>query len=371
MDCDGLSVVADKRLRLVLVGPLPPPEGGMANQCRQLASLLATSAIDVEVVCTNAEYRPAWLGGVRWVRAPVRLIPYLFSLWRAVGRAEVVHLFANSGWSWHLVATPAIVVCRLRGRPLIVNYRGGGAAEFLARAPRWVRWSLAAAESCVVPSGFLRDVFARFAIGSRIIPNIVDLQRFYPARERPFSSPRHIVVTRNLEPIYDVGTAVRALSNLRAHLPDVQMTIAGTGPELRRLQELTERLKLTEVVRFAGRMHNSAVAELYRSAHAMLNPSRVDNMPISVLEAFASGVPVVSTNVGGVPFIAQHERNALLFPPGDASACAEALRRVLTDRELAERLTKAALVDVADYSWERVRELWLAEYQRMQALRTL
>ncbi len=95
------------------------------------------------------------------------------------------------------------------------------------------------------------------------------------------------------------------------------MTIAGAGPEVEKLQRVAASLDLEDAVRFAGRMDNAAIADLYRSADAMLNPSLVDNMPISVLEAFASGVPVVSTNVGGVPFIAQDGRNALLVPPSD------------------------------------------------------
>jgi glycosyltransferase involved in cell wall biosynthesis len=357
-------------LRLALVGPLPPPEGGMANQCRQLASLLGQSAVHVEVVRTNAEYRPAWLGRVRWLRAPGRLLPYLHSLWRATGRAEVVHLFANSGWSWHLVAAPAIVVCRLRGRPIVVNYRGGGAADFLDRAPRWVRSTLASADSRVVPSGFLREVFGRFQIESHVIPNIVDSDLFHPSpRARQTANAAHIVITRNLEAIYDVATAIRALALLRQQLPGARLTVAGAGPEKRALEQLVESLHLQGAVSFAGRLKNTEVADLYRSAEVMLNPSRIDNMPNSVLEAFASGVVVVSTNVGGVPFIAQDERNALLFPPGDEKSCAAALYRALTDQPLAARLRAAALTDAADYSWERVRDLWLREYFRLRSSR--
>ena len=167
--------------------------------------------------------------------------------------------------------------------------------------------------------------------------------------------------------VYDVETAIRALDLLRRQLPDARLTIAGAGPELDKLQRAVASLRLGDAVHFAGRMVNAAVAELYRSADAMLNPSLVDNMPISVLEAFASGVPVVSTNVGGVPFIAEHERNALLVPPSDPAACAAALGRVLQDAALADRLRRAALDDAAAYSCTRVRELWLAEYRRVQS----
>ncbi len=347
---------------------MPPPEGGMANQCRQLATLLAAEeSVVVEIIRTNAAYRPAWVARIKFLRAPARFAPYLLELWSGIGRADVVHLFANSGWAWHLFAAPAILVSRIRARPIIVNYRGGGAAEFMEGAPPWVSRTLKAADSLVVPSGFLRGVFERFGVGARIIPNIIDLQRFHPAAGMRSARAPHIVVTRNLEAVYDVETAIRALDLLRRQLPDARLTIAGAGPELDKLQRAVASLRLGDAVHFAGRMDNAAVAELYRSADAMLNPSLVDNMPISVLEAFASGVPVVSTNVGGVPFIAEHERNALLVPPSDPAACAAALGRVLQDAPLADRLRRAALDDAAAYSWTRVRELWLAEYRRVQS----
>ena len=95
-------------LRVLLVGPLPPPAGGMANQTRQLAELLRAEGAQVEVVQVNAPYRPAWAERLKGVRALFRLLPYLLHLWRGCGRADVVHVMANSGWSWHLFAAPAV-----------------------------------------------------------------------------------------------------------------------------------------------------------------------------------------------------------------------------------------------------------------------
>jgi glycosyltransferase involved in cell wall biosynthesis len=356
---------AARQIRIALVGPLPPPEGGMANQCRQLAALLSKDAV-VEVVRTNAPYRPAWLGRIQVVRAFARLAPYLVHLWRAIGRADVVHVLANSGWNWHLVSAPAVVMSRWRRKPIIVNYRGGGAAEFMARAPKLVARTMARADALVVPSGFLQEVFDRHGLASRIVPNIIDLQRFHPAPAAP-ADRAHIVVTRNLEAIYDNATAIRALALLRSRIPHARLTLAGVGPERERLQALAESLGLTAAVVFAGRLANDAIAALYREADCMLNPSLVDNMPISVLEAFASGLPVVSTNVGGVPFIARDEGNALLVPPQNPAACAAALERVLSDKALAAKLTRAGLTDVGAYAWENVRSLWLAEYERAVA----
>ena len=91
-----------------LVGPLPPPSGGMANQTRQLARLLAEAGVPVELVQVNTPYRPSGSHRCAVVRAVFRLLPYLVRLWRCAGRVDVMHVMANSGWAWHLFAAPAI-----------------------------------------------------------------------------------------------------------------------------------------------------------------------------------------------------------------------------------------------------------------------
>jgi glycosyltransferase involved in cell wall biosynthesis len=156
-------------LRLLLAGPLPPPFGGMANQTRQLARLLEEEGVRVTVVRTNAPYRPAWVKNLRGIRAAFRLLPYLGKLWLESGRADVVHVMANSGWAWHLFAAPAIRIARLRGRPVVVNYRGGLAREFLARSAtsvkrsfRRVSCAMCSATTARSPMSFLTSSTGRY-----------------------------------------------------------------------------------------------------------------------------------------------------------------------------------------------------------------
>jgi len=351
--------------RVCIVGPLPPPSGGMANQCEQLLRLLRAEGAPVELVRTNAPYRPAWLGRVPYLRAAARVPFYLAGLWRGIGRAEVVHLLANSGWSWHLLAAPALAVSKLRGVPAIVNYRGGLADEFLRAAPGHVHRALRAAAMRVTPSEFLREVFARHGLAAEIIPNIVDLTRFRPRAARDFGVAPHLIVTRNLEPIYDIPTALRAFVEVRRRYVAASLTVAGSGPERAALERLAGELGIGAAVRFAGRIDNADIASLYAGADLMLNPSTADNMPISILEALASGVPVVSTDVGGIPHLVQHERSALLVRSADAPAMAAAALRVLQDAALARRLRDEGLRESSRYAWPQVREQWRRAYARV------
>ena len=188
-------------LKIALIGPLPPPSGGMANQTWQLATLLKQEGINVELVPVNAPYRPRCVGHIKGLRAVFRLLPYLFHLWRAAGRVDLFHIMANSGWSWHLFAAPAVWTAKLRGKAVLVNYRGGEADDFFTRAFAWVQPTLKRVNIIIVPSGFLEKVFANRGFITRIVPNIVDLSRFMPnhTRKQNLLAP-HIVVARNLEP---------------------------------------------------------------------------------------------------------------------------------------------------------------------------
>ncbi|MBC7680965.1 MAG: glycosyltransferase family 4 protein [Ferruginibacter sp.] len=351
-------------IRVGLVGPLPPPAGGMANQTRQLAELLQSAQAQVTLVQTNAPYRPLWAGRVPGVRAVFRLFPYLAALWHAAGRSDVLHIMANSGWSWHLFAAPAIWMGRLRGVPSVVNYRGGEAAEFLQGAQAVVRQSMAATAGLLVPSAFLQEVFARFGMPAAIVPNIIDLARFH-SRGTKVAQSVHIVVARNLEPLYDNATAIRAFQTVHMQWPQAFLTIAGSGPQEAALRQLVSDLGLQACVRFTGRLDRDAIAALYREADIMLNPSLADNMPNSVLESLASGVPVVSTDVGGVPYIVQDGVTALLVPPGDPQAMAAACLRLLDDTGLWTRLQQAGLVEVQRYTWSQVAPVLAAHYRQV------
>ncbi|MYM89538.1 glycosyltransferase [Rugamonas sp. FT82W] len=350
-------------LRIALVGPLPPPDGGIANQTVQLARLLREAGAEVELVQVNLPVRPAWLASLRGVRAAARLPPYLWRLWRAAGRAQLLHVMAHSGWSWHLHTTPAIWIARLRGKGVLVNYRGGEAMDFLNRNAELVRWSVRHVHALIVPSAFLAEVFTLHGMNAQIVPNVVDLARFHPPANAPPQAA--ILIARHLEPLYDHATALRAFAIVRRSLPGARMTVCGQGPELSRLRQLALELDLGDALHFTGRLDNAEMAALYRRSDLALNASLADNMPNSILEAWASGVPVVSTDVGGIPYLVRDRVNALLVPPRDPEAMARAMLAILQSPERARALARAGLAETQRYTWRQVAPLLTAQYRRV------
>ena len=346
------AVTATTPRRVLVVGPLPPPNGGMALQTEALVRQLRQEGLAVEVVANNAAYQPAWIGRVPVLRAVFRLLPYLWRLWRGSGRADLVHVLGNSGWAWYLFAAPALHICHWRRTPVLLNYRGGLAEPFFAQAWSRVRRSLQHADALAVPTEFLQQVFAGRSVRAEIVPNILDNQLFQPARETP--QRLHIVVTRNLEPLYDNASAIRAFALIKQQVPDAQLTLAGEGPERSALQALVETLQLHDSVHFAGRLPREQIASLLQSARVVLNPSTADNSPNSLIEAMAAGVPIVSTAVGGVPQLCRPDREALLVASGDVDAMATAILRLHRDEALRRQLTDAGLRRANEFTWSAV-----------------
>lgn len=348
---------------IALVGPLPPPFGGMANQTLQLSRLLEAEQVRVTLVRTNAPYKPTWIGSIKGVRALFRLIPYLINAWKAVRKAQLVHLMANSGWSWHLFSAPVIWIAHWQKVPVVVNYRGGEANDFFTKAIGWVKPSLQRVEKIAVPSEFLKKLFSDFDITATVVPNIIDLKRFAGTGKRRLNrlSP-HFIVCRNLESIYDVAAAIQAFSVIATKHDQARLTIAGEGPERSQLEQQAESLNIAEKVTFAGRLNPEQMAALYESADVMLNTSRVDNMPNALLEAMSTGVPIVSTDAGGIPYMVDDGITALLSPVGDWQGIASSALRLLEQESLYQQLSDQGVKEVTRYRWDSVKPLWMKIY---------
>ena len=352
--------------RVALVGPLPPPAGGMANLTLKLAQLLEQEGLSVDIIQQNRPYQPAWIGKLKGLRAAFRLIAYLFSLLQRIKGTDVVHIMANSGWSWHLFSVPAIIVSQLYRKPVVVNYHGGDAPRFFQRSWRWVAKSLAYVDSVIVPSHFLHRVFDDYNYRTHIIPNVVDSSVFKSTGKALDKDNLHFIATRNLEKIYGIDVIIKAFRQVVDKYPNAKLSVAGTGPELDALSELTKALSLIEHVTFTGRLTPEQMSDLYQSADVMINASTVDNAPSSLLEAMMSGIPVISTDAGGIPDMVSDGHDALLVEKNNASAIAEQVFKVIADDELRGQLIANGLATTKKYSWSNIWQQLLNSYLTAQ-----
>jgi len=304
---------------------------------------------------------------VKYARTVATQLTYWPTLLRELRTADIVHVFSASYFSFLLAPLPAVLIAKLLGRPVVLNYRSGEAPDHLRRSAL-ARTALRWVERNAVPSAFLRDVFAGFDIPAEVIPNIVDVERFR-FRSRGRLRPR-LVSTRNFEGLYNVACTLRAFRIVQERAPDASLTLVGGGSQEGALRSLSRELGLRNVT-FAGRVAPTEIWRYYADADIYLQTPEIDNMPSSVLEAFASGCAVVSTDAGGVPAILTTERQGLLVPRNDHAAAAAAVLRLLDDPHLARDLTAQALESCLLYQWSSVRAQWLALYRDLARIPAL
>ncbi len=353
-------------MKIALVGPIPPPNGGMAMQTQQLNRLLLERGHEVTLIPVNSPYKPKIVSKFPIIRSLFRLAPYLWTLAGEIRKHDVVHIMANSGWAFYLFVFPAVIISLLLRKQVVINYRGGKAKQFFNSAWKRVRWCFnGSSRHLVVPSTYLESVFHEFGVRAQVIPNIVDLTHYAYSPPRVNADRLKIIVTRNLEKIYDNATAIRAFSLILKRYPKALLMVAGSGPLESELKDLTLELDLNASVRFLGRLDRTEMAKLYSEADIMLNPSTIDNMPNSVLEALSSGVLVVSTNVGGIPHMVQDRYSALLVPPNAPEKLAEAVIELVENPDLTSNLAENGLKSVEKYSPESVIPIWESTYERV------
>ena len=350
------------RLRVAIVAPTLEILGGHSVQAQSLLRAWHDDP-DISAWLVPINPRPPKLFRaalrIKYLRTLVTEATYVPHLVRQLARADVVHVFSASYSSFLLAPLPAVLVARALGRPVVLNYHSGEAADHLQRSAI-ARTTLARVACNVVPSPFLADVFARFGLPATVVPNIVDLDRF-AFRERQPLRPRFLS-TRNLGYPYNVACTLRAFGAIQRRRPDASLTVVGSGPDEAALRQLANELRLTNV-QFVGRVDPDAIAGICADHDIYIQTPDLDNMPLSVIEAFASGLPVLSTEAGGVPTILKHGRHGLLAPIGDHEGIAREALHLLDAPDRAREMAREAYSTCAPYTWTAARQQWLRVYR--------
>ena len=352
------------KLRVAIVAPSLQYVGGQAVQ----ADLLLRSwkdDPDVEAFFIPVDPKfpqyLSWAAKVPYLRTILRAPLYWFTLYRDLAKADVAHVFSASYTSFLLAPVPALIIARMRGRSVMINYRSGEAADHLQRSKIAVRL-LSRANARIVPSGYLASVFGDFGLDTRVVPNIIDVSQFQYRRRQPLR-PR-LICPRGFHVYYRVDLVVRAFRAIKDEFPDAVLCLPGTGPQAEEIRNLVRELNLTDV-EFPGAIPRATIGSYFEQADIFINASALDNMPVSILEAFAAGTPVVSTAPEGIRYVVEHERTGLLSEPGDWQALAENALRLLRDPALAQHLAENGAEESKRYIWSAVRSQWLEIYRSM------
>ena len=300
-----------------------------------------------------------------------RLVDMLLTTWRGRHRYAVakVSVFSGPAFFW---AEAVSWLLRQLGKPLVLTLHGGNLPAFGKRWPGRVRRLLNSASVVTTPSRYLQDALRSYRNDILLLPNAIDLNA-YSFRLRSNPKPK-LVWLRALHGIYNPCMAVRTVahllemgnlgsptSDLRPPTSDLHLSMF--GPEkgdgtLQRLKAEIQKLKLGERVRLEGPVAKPDVPKALNSGDIFLNTTNYESYGVSVMEAAACGLCIVSTNVGELPLLWQDGHDALLVNPDDSAAMAAAVRRILTEPGQAECLSRNARAKAEQCDWSVILPRW-------------
>lgn len=267
-----------------------------------------------------------------------------------------VDVFSGPAFLW---AEVAVNVLHWLKKPIILVLHGGNLPVFSQRYPNRMKKMLCLADRVVTPSAYLFEQLRKFRPDIKIIPNPINLENYtYRAREMP--TPR-LIWLRAFHEIYNPSLAPRVVHDLVALNPSIELTMVGPDKgdgSLQRMLAVAASLQIKDRIKVTGQVPRAEVPGLLDASDICINTTNVDNTPVSLIEAMAAGLCIVSTNVGGIPYLLDHGVDALLVPPDDPPAMAAAIQQILTNPHLAQTLSSNARRKAETFSWQVIFPLW-------------
>jgi len=285
----------------------------------------------------------------------LRMLDMLFAVVRHKKTDFVlIDTYSTSGFWFAFIVSQ---LCRILHKKYIPILHGGNLPNRLKNNPRLSAMVFGNAYRNVAPSNYLYQAFKDFGFGNLLfIPNTLEIQK-YPFKERTKVAPKLLWV-RAFDKIYNPQMAVTVLAELQKKYP--QATLCMVGPDrdgsMESCKAIADENKCNIV--FTGRITKEEWIALSKDCDIFINTTHLDNTPVSVMEAMALGLPVVSTNVGGIPFLLNDREEALLVNDDDAHAMVKAIELLIENPEMTQRIVSNARVKAESWDWNTVKIAW-------------
>ena len=378
-------------MKVLLICNYKAGVGGISGQVEMLQRKLREEGHVADIFSTKGSF--LWrLGLLRRLRKVAR-------------DYEVLHIHCCSGWGF-LPAVVGVTVGKRLGKRVVLTYHGGGGERFFAKHTSIVRHYLLRTDANIVLSGFLGEIFDQYRLPYTIIPNILEFDGSH-YRERTELKP-HFICTRAHEALYNIPCILRAFEKALTELTEttektlteltettekalteksetiritqselnvvcrrlgrqlsepislteksgVSLTLVGDGAEHEALVAMAKEMGLKNVT-FTGRVDNSEIYKYLDASDILLSAPTIDNMPVSLLEAMNAGLLVISSNVGGVPYMIEDGKTGYLFPSDDSDTLAALMVKAIQQPSESKDIIHNAHEAVSAYRWENIRQ---------------
>jgi L-malate glycosyltransferase len=281
------------------------------------------------------------------------------------GRKDIVVIHTYSTRAYYYAWFCGLLT-RLRGLKYIPYLHGGSLPERMDRNRPWLNSYFTHANMILTPSQYLQTATERRGFGPvTLIPNFIRIADYHWKNRIRLKA--RLLWVRAFHETYHPEMAVRVLYALRKSEPDACLCMVGPAKDetMGRCKQLALELNVFDHIEFTGGLPKQEWIRRAASYDVFINTTNVDNTPVSVIEAMALGLPVVSTNVGGIPYLLTHGEDARLVPAGDVGAMVQEIRTLLSDAPLAEEQASRARAKVEAFDWEQVKPKWINLIQHL------
>ena len=330
-------------ITLIYIGNELRSRGGTPTSIDTLAPLLREEGFDVKTASAKKN-KLLRLGDMVWL------------VYRNRKTTDYVLIDTYSTQNFWYAWAVAMLCHRLKLKyiPLL---HGGELPARLERSPKASKWLFGKASLNVAPSLYMNTVFQQAGFTNvKYIPNSINIEE-YRFKERTVLQPKLLWV-RAFAEIYNPLQALKVLELLLPEFPNAELCMVGPVKD-ESWKDCFRYARLHRLpVRFPGRLSKASWTALSEKYDIFLNTTNIDNTPVSVIETMAMGIPVVSTNVGGLPYLISADIDGVLVPPNDPERMATAVKNILSDQQRSLERTIAARKKVEAFDWERVKNSW-------------
>ena len=287
----------------------------------------------------------------------LRLLDMLFSTFRMRKQVDCVLIdtYSTQNFYYAYVISRMCFLLKLQYVPIL---RGGNLPERLDKSPKMSMQIFSNSYRNIAPSSYLKAEFEKRGFSATFIPNVIEIKN-YKFLERGVSTPKLLYV-RAFASIYNPEMAIQVLNQILKKHPKASLCMIGPlkDASFENCKTLAKELDIEDKVEFTGKLSKSAWHKKAQEFNVFINTTNIDNTPVSVIEAMALGLPVVSTSVGGVPYLINDKQNGLLVDKGNVKQMVEAINLLTTDNELKSKLVTNARLQVEEFDWEVVKHQW-------------
>ncbi|WP_347924965.1 glycosyltransferase family 4 protein [Pontimicrobium sp. SW4] len=287
----------------------------------------------------------------------LRLLSMLWAIMKYRKKIDFVLIDTYSTKNFYYAISTS-QLCRFLKLRYIPILHGGDLPSRLDKSPKLSHGIFTNSYKNIAVSNYLKHEFNKRGFESIFIPNILEIEK-YTFLQREISFPKLLFV-RAFASIYNPEMAIKALSKIKREYPEAILCMVGPEKDnsLESCKTLVKELELENSVEFTGMLSKKEWHKKAENYNIFINTTNVDNAPISVMEAMALGLPIVSTNVGGMPFLIEDNKTGILVNENDICDMVKAINTICKNEETAKHLVNNARKQVEKFDWSNIKGLW-------------